>query len=70
MTKSFIERNEYIHRYFRADHSNDYCISNLITSFHLIIPVMKFNVWAPLQGSSYEQSHRNKYVTRQSKNSC
>ena len=70
MTKSFIERNEYIHRYIRADHSNNYCISDLITSFHLNIPVMKFNVWAPLQGSSYEQSQRNKHVTRQSKKSC
>ena len=64
MTKSFKERNEYIHRYIRADHSNDYCISDLITSFHLNIPVMKFNVGAPLQGSFHTTSHGDNYVRR------
>jgi hypothetical protein len=67
MIKCFIDGYEYIHRYFRANNSNDYCIPNLITSFHLIIPVMKFNEWTPLQGSPFTKS-QNKYDKR--KKSC
>jgi hypothetical protein len=39
----------------------------LLPSFHLIIPVMKFNEWAPLQGSPFTKS-QNKYDKR--KKSC
>ncbi len=71
LNKDFYRGNEYIHRYIRIDRGHDYNLPNSTTNFHLTSsPIDEINERAPLQGSPFTKSNRNKHVTRQSKKSC